>query len=98
MIIKPLLKHLCDAWPETRITLRREMSVSTQELIPLAQDDLDTDFIFSLTGATQCQPNRPHPTSMLSARSTNGAAVRPNQRDKRFLNAAVPATKSSLLP
>jgi hypothetical protein len=50
MIIKPVLKRLRDAWPETRIILRGEWHFSKPELIPLALDDPDTDFIFGLTG------------------------------------------------
>jgi hypothetical protein len=95
MIIKPVLKRLRDAWPETRIILRGEWHFSKPELIPLALDDPDTDFIFGLTGNSV--PAKPAaPDMVLPARSINSAAVRLNQRGKRFLNAAIPTTKSSL--
>jgi hypothetical protein len=95
MIIKPVLKRLCNAWLGPRIILREERYFSNPALIPLALDDPDPDFIFGLTGNSV--PAKPAaPDMVLPARSINSAAVRLNQRGKRFLNAVVPATKSSL--
>jgi len=50
MIIKRVLKRLRTAWPDTHILLRGDGHFSNPELMQLALDDPNTDFIFGMTG------------------------------------------------
>ena len=50
MILKRVLKHLRAAWPETHIVLRGDGHFANPELMQLALEDPQTDFIFGLTG------------------------------------------------
>ena len=50
MIIKRILKRLRTVWPDTHIILRGDGHFSNPELMQLALDDANTDFIFGMTG------------------------------------------------
>jgi hypothetical protein len=49
-IIKRVLKHLRSAWPNTHIVLRGDGHFSNPELMQLAIDTPNTDFILGLAG------------------------------------------------
>lgn len=55
MIIKRVLKRLRQQWPETRILLRGDSHFANPELMQLAVNDPNIDFLFGLTGYAPLQ-------------------------------------------
>jgi hypothetical protein len=61
MILKRVLTRLRAVWPDTHIILRGDGHFSNPELMQLALDDANTDFIFGMTGnAVLSGLARPH--------------------------------------
>ena len=51
-----VVKRLCAAWPQTRIVLRGDAHFANPELMQLAVDDPNLDFIFGLAGNRALSP------------------------------------------
>ncbi len=56
MIVKRVAKRLRGAWPQTRIVLRGDAHFANPELMQLAVDDPNLDFIFGLAGNRALSP------------------------------------------
>ncbi len=70
-IVKRVLRQLRRHWPETRILLRGDAHFAHVELMQLAVDDSNIDFIFGLTGNAVLQRlARPHLDATKAAHDT----------------------------